>query len=228
MGDAADRARTARAEPPPLTSGHTLHWDGTGAVSQDGELPQDAAPAAGRVGRSTDLGRLDRLPAPPTPARERARAAALTLYLDAGLLLASGHTVLPGATGHLRWVPSPPQSARPAVVHPVLLVHTRSEALPVPYAELVLHLPRHDPLHRHIALVLEAERDARTWRGSCMPRRWPMRLWSTSSNAMPPRRPRWAREAAGSRRTSCSARPAIFRPIWRRSYRWRHSRRWRR
>jgi AraC-like DNA-binding protein len=160
MGDVADRARTARAETPPLTSGHTLHWDGTGAVSQDGELPQDAAPAAGRVGRSAALGRLDRLPALPAPAMERPRAAALTLYLDAGLLLASGHTVLPGATGHLRWVPAPPQRARPSVWHPVLLVHTRDEALPVSYSELVLHLPRHDPLHRHIVLVLEAERDA--------------------------------------------------------------------
>ena len=160
MGDAADRARAARAETPPLTSGHTLHWDGTGAVSQDGELPQDAAPAAGRVGRSTDLGRLDLLPVPPTPAMERVRAAALTLYLDAGLLLAPVHAVLPGATGHLRWVPSPPQVALPSVVHPVLLVHTRDEALHVPYSALVLHLPMYDPLHRHIALVLEAERDA--------------------------------------------------------------------
>jgi AraC-like DNA-binding protein len=158
MGDAADRARTARAAPPPLTAGPTLHWDGTGAVSQDGELTQDAAPAPGRVGRSTDLGRLVFLPTPPAPARER--AAALTLYLDAGLLLASGPTVLPGATGHLRWLPSPPQIEGPSVGHPVLLVHTRDEALPVRYAELVLHLPRHDPLHRHIALVLEAERDA--------------------------------------------------------------------
>ena len=43
------------------------------------------------------------------------------------------------------------------MAHPVLLVHTRYEALPVHYSELALHLPMHDPLHRHIALVLQAE-----------------------------------------------------------------------
>jgi AraC-like DNA-binding protein len=45
-------------------------------------------------------------------------------------------------------------------VHRALLVHTVYEALQVEYMELVLHLPLHDPLHRHIALVLQAERDA--------------------------------------------------------------------
>ena len=67
MGDAADRARTARAETPPLTLGQALHWDGTGAVSQDGELPQDAAPAAGRVGRSRPSGHWTASPRSPPP-----------------------------------------------------------------------------------------------------------------------------------------------------------------
>ena len=160
MSEEEDRSRAARAETPPPTSGNTLHWDGTGAVSQDVELTQDSEPAAGLVGRSTDLWRLDLLPAPPAPAIDRALAAALTLYLDAGLLRASVHTVIPGATGHLLWVPSQQKIELPSVVHPALLVHTLYEALPVHYSELALHLPMHDPLHRHIALVLQAESDA--------------------------------------------------------------------
>jgi len=153
MSEEEDRSTAARVETPPPTSGHTLHWDGTGVVSQDVELTQDSAPAAGLVGRSMDLWRLDLLPAPPAPAMDRALAAALTLYLDAGLLRASVHTVIPGATGHLLWVPSQPKIEFPSVVHPALLVHTLYEALPVHYSELALHLPMHDPLHRHIALV---------------------------------------------------------------------------
>jgi len=82
MDEEEDRSRAARVETPPPTSGHTLHWDGTGAVSQDVELTQDAEPAAGLVGWSTDLWRLDLLPAPPAPAIDRALATALTLYLD--------------------------------------------------------------------------------------------------------------------------------------------------
>ena len=161
MSEEEDRSRAARAETPPPTSGDTLHWDGTGVVSQDVELTQDSAPAAGLVGRSMDLWRLDLLPAPPAPAMDRALAAALTLYLDAGLLRASVlHTVIPGATGHLLWVPSQQKIELPSVVHPALLVHTLYEALPVHYSELALHLPMHDPLHRHIALVLQAESDA--------------------------------------------------------------------
>ena len=160
MSEEEDRSRAARVETPPPTSGHTLHWDGTGVVSQDVELTQDSAPAAGLVGRSTDLWRLDLLPTPPAPAMGRALAAALTLYLDAGLLRASVHTVIPGATGHLLWVPSQQKIELPSVVHPALLVHTRYEVLPVHYSELALHLPMHDPLHRHIALVLQAESDA--------------------------------------------------------------------
>ena len=161
MGDAADRARAARTETPPLTAGHTLHWDGTGAVSQSGELPQDAAPAGGsRLAGPRTSGDWT-FPPRPQPLRwsGRWRPPSPCIWMPA-CSWPPATRCSPGATGHLRWVPAPPQSARPAVVHPVLVVHTRDEALPVPYAALVLHLPRHDPLHRHIALVLEAERDA--------------------------------------------------------------------
>jgi AraC family transcriptional regulator len=164
MGEEEDRYlqfMAARAKSPPLTLGNTLHWDGTGAVSQDVELTQGSEPVACPVFRSTDIWRLDLLPAPPAPAIDRAMAAALTFYLDAGLLLASVHTVIPGATGQLLWVSSQKRiESPPSLVHPALLVHTVYESLQVEYTELVLHLPIYDPLYRHIALVLQAEREA--------------------------------------------------------------------
>ena len=45
-------------------------------------------------------------------------------------------------------------------VHPALLVHAAYESLQVHYAELVPHLPRHDPLLHHMALVLQAAVEA--------------------------------------------------------------------
>jgi hypothetical protein len=45
-------------------------------------------------------------------------------------------------------------------VHPALLVQTAHTSLQVGCSELVLHLPIHDPLHDHIALVLQAAVDA--------------------------------------------------------------------
>jgi AraC family transcriptional regulator len=83
------------------------------------------------------------------------------LYLDPGLLLATVYDMIPGATGELLWVPWQKEIESPTpVVHPALLVHTVYESLQVEYAELVLHLPIRDPLHRHIALVLQAESEA--------------------------------------------------------------------
>ena len=43
---------------------------------------------------------------------------------------------------------------------PGALVQTTSASLHVPYAALVLHVPRHDPLLHHMALVLQAAVDA--------------------------------------------------------------------
>jgi AraC-like DNA-binding protein len=161
MGEEEDRYMAEQVKTPPLTLGNTLHWDGTGAISQDVELTQGSEPAACLVCRSTDSWQLDILPAPPAPAIPRAMAAALTFYLDSGLLLASVHTVIPGATGELLWVPSQKKIESPTpFVHPALLVHTLYESLHVEYSELVLHLPIHDSLHRHIALVLQAESEA--------------------------------------------------------------------
>jgi hypothetical protein len=108
MGEEEDRYlqfMAARAKPPPLTSGDTLHWDGRGAVSQGVELTQGSEPVVCSVYRSTGRWQLGLLPAPPAPAIDWARAAtALTFYLDPGLLLAPVHDVIPSVIGTLLWV----------------------------------------------------------------------------------------------------------------------------
>jgi AraC-like DNA-binding protein len=86
-------------------------------------------------------------------------AARLTLYLDPELLLAPPHNRLPGTTGALMWLHGHGEYLTPSV-HPALLVQTAHTSLQVGCAELVLHLPIHDPLHSHIALVLQATVDA--------------------------------------------------------------------
>jgi AraC-like DNA-binding protein len=161
----------ARATPPPLTSGDTLHWDGRGAIAPGMELTQGAEPGACAVlpvhGQLATGCRalpcvptrpLGLLPSLPVPAIAWARAAAsLTFYLDPRLLLAPVHAVLPGVTGTLLWVhgQGDEESITPAV-HPALLVQTASASRQGAYVELVPHVPLDDPLHRHIASVLQA------------------------------------------------------------------------
>jgi AraC family transcriptional regulator len=85
----------------------------------------------------------------------------LTFYLDPGLLLPTVHDVLPEATGTLMWVHGQrDETSITPPVHPALLVHAAYASLHVHYAELVPHLPRHDPLLHHMALVLQATVEA--------------------------------------------------------------------
>jgi AraC family transcriptional regulator len=85
----------------------------------------------------------------------------LTFYLDPGLLLPTVHDVIPGATGTLMWVHGKRDATCiTAPVHPALLVHTAYESFHMHYVELVPHLPRHDPLLHHMALILQAAVDA--------------------------------------------------------------------
>src|SRR5712692_1439634 len=160
MGAEEDRYlqfMAARAKPPPLTSGNTLHWDGGDAVSHDVELTQGSEPVACPVCRSTGSRQLDLLPALPAPAMNWARAAAaLTFYLDSGLLLASVHAVITGVTGALLWLPSQGDGELTPAAHPALLVQTASASRQEKYVELVPHLPLRDPLLHHIAAVLQA------------------------------------------------------------------------
>jgi len=160
MGEEEDRYlrfMAARIKMPPLTSGNTLHWDGRDAVSHDVELTQGSEPVACPVSRSTGSRQLDLLPALPASAMNWARAAAaLTFYLDSGLLLASVHAVIPGVTGALLWFPSQGDGELTPAAHPALLVRTASASRQEEYVELVPHLPLRDPLLRHIASVLQA------------------------------------------------------------------------
>ena len=93
-----------RAQPPPLTSGDTFHWDGRGAASRSvGRMhvsePTGCAawlglpPEAGhRASPSASTRPMCLLPSPPAPAIDWAKEAArLTLYLDPELLLAPLH-----------------------------------------------------------------------------------------------------------------------------------------
>ena len=146
---------TVRATPPPLTSGTTLHWDGMSALSQRGACTPGVAPMAPTAVPTREHGRL-----PSSPGRAidwLTEAARLTFYLDQGLRLPVVHAVIPGATGTLLWVYGQREEpGLPPPVHPALLVQSASASLHVPYTPLVLHVPRHDPLLHHMALVLQA------------------------------------------------------------------------
>jgi AraC-like DNA-binding protein len=160
-----------RAQPPPLMSGDTFHWDGRGAASRSVgrmhvseptvcaaclELPLEAGDRASPTASTQPVCLLSSSPAPAIDwAKEAAR---LTLYLDPELLLAPP-TRLPGTTGALMWLHRHGEYLTPSV-HPALLVQTAHTSLQVGCSELVLHLPIHDPLHDHIALVLQAAVDA--------------------------------------------------------------------
>ena len=149
----------ARAQPPPLTFGDTLHWDGREAIAPGGALTQGLEPGACAV--LPVHGQLatgcQTLPGVPTSAWARA-AASLTFYLDPRLLLLPpGDAVLPGVTGTLLWIHGQGDEASITPVgHPALLVQTASASPQGAYVELVLHLPLDDPLLRHIAAVLQA------------------------------------------------------------------------
>jgi AraC-like DNA-binding protein len=80
-----------------------------------------------------------------------------TFSLDRVLLAGFTHSVPLGTSGELVWAPWPEQpEAFPLSVHPVLLVHTLHESLQARRLMLAPSLLPRDPLHHHIALVLEA------------------------------------------------------------------------
>jgi AraC-like DNA-binding protein len=160
-----------RAQPPPLMSGDTFHWDGRGAASRSVgrmqvseptvcaaclEVPPEAGDRASPAASTRPVCLLSSSPALAIDwAKEAAR---LTLYLDPELLLAPP-TRLPGTTGALMWLHGHGEYLIPSM-HPALLVQTAHTLPQVGCSELVLHLPIHDPLYDHIALVLQAAVDA--------------------------------------------------------------------
>jgi AraC-like DNA-binding protein len=173
--DPYTRFVTVRAKPPPLTSGDTLHWDGTSAMSRSGACTPVSEPVAHAAVPPPRPPATDPRASPAVPTRERGlltsspthaidwvtEAAHLTFYLDPGLLQPTVRDVVPGATGTLVWVHRKRDATcLTPTVHPALLVHTAYESLQVHYVELIPHLPRHDPLLHHMALVLQAAVDA--------------------------------------------------------------------
>jgi AraC family transcriptional regulator len=80
----------------------------------------------------------------------------VTFSLDAALFAAVSRGVVPDARGELVWVPGREQTdASLSSVRPALLVHTAYESLQADPVTVVPSLAVHDPLLRHIALVLQ-------------------------------------------------------------------------
>ena len=80
----------------------------------------------------------------------------MTFSLAPVLLAAAIHTVFPGATGELVWLPWQEQTASPTpAVHPALLVHAPYASLQAERVMIVPFLHARDPLLHHIALVLQ-------------------------------------------------------------------------
>jgi AraC-like DNA-binding protein len=83
-------------------------------------------------------------------------AAGMTFDLNPVLLTDFAPEVIPSTTGELVWVHGQETAASytPAV-YPVLLIHVPDESRDVDRVTIVPSLPAHDPLHQHIALVLQ-------------------------------------------------------------------------
>ena len=173
--DPYTRFMTVRAKPPPLIAGDTLYWDGMSAMSRRVECTPVSEPVAHATVPAQWLPATDPRASPAVPTRDICllpsplaltidwvtEAACLTFYLDPQLLLPTVHNMVPGATGTLMWVHGKKdETCITPPVHPTLLVHTAYESLQMQYIELVPHLPRHDPLLHHMALVLQAAVEA--------------------------------------------------------------------
>ena len=166
---------TVRAKPPPLTAGDTLHWDGMSAMPRRVEYTPISEPVAHAAVPAQWPPATDPRASPTVPTRDICllpsspaltidwvtEAACLIFYLDPGLLLPTVRNAIRGATGTLMWVHGKrDELCITPTVHPALLVQTAYESLHVHYVELVPHLPRHDPLLQHMALVLQTAVEA--------------------------------------------------------------------
>src|SRR5262249_51326417 len=130
------------------------------------QVPWPPAPGR-RVRPSVTTRTMSFIPSLPPQAIDGDQAAdCFTFYLAPDLLLATVHTVICGATGILVWVRREGHAERVTPsVHPALLVRGAYEAPQAEHIALVPHLPTCDPLRHHIALVLQAQRDANSVAG---------------------------------------------------------------
>ena len=165
------QAMVARATWLLPAAGATLQWDGGSETYRDVGLSTVSAqvsPSSFRVKepRATasrarpywTTGEICLVPTLPSQAIEWDKEAArVTFSLTPVLLADTVRGVIPRATGELVWAPWQEQTASPTPsVHPVLLGHAPYESFQVERITIVPSLPVHDPLHRHIVLVLQA------------------------------------------------------------------------
>jgi AraC-like DNA-binding protein len=172
----AEQARVGGASATlPRAAGTPLQWDGSSSIFQDVGPALVPAPVrlsvfeakrplarAPRVSSSltTEEIRLVPLILPERIAWEQ-EAARVTFSLDAVLFAAVSRGVVPAARGELVWVPGlEPTDSALASVHPALLVHTAYKSLQAEPVTVAPSLAVHDPLLRHIALVLQVTLEA--------------------------------------------------------------------
>ena len=190
----------ARAKPPPLTSGDTLHWDGGDAIAPGVALTQGSEPGAcavlpvhrqlatgGQPLPCVQTRPLGLLLSRPVPAIDWARAAAsVTFYLEPRLLLPPPvHAMLPGVTGTLLWghgrgmrSPSPPWCTRRCWCRPPrprLRERTSSWCCTCPST-----IPSCTTSPRCCSRLSPP----RAWPIGCMRKPWPTHWQTTSCDAM--------------------------------------------
>ena len=158
-----------------------LHWNGRSGVCRDigpdpllGQMQSSSFQVTGtptsehRARPYWTTGEICRVPAFSSQAIAWEREAALaTFSLTPVLFAAAAHGGILGATGELVWVHRQEKTMSfISSVHPVLLVHTAYESLQAERVEIVPYLSSHDPLLRHIALVLRVRSQAEVERGN--------------------------------------------------------------
>jgi AraC-like DNA-binding protein len=129
----------------PLATGTLLQWDGSSSIFQDVGPTLVPAPVRLSVFQAK---------------RPLAIAPRANSYLTTDeirlLFAAVSHGVVPEARGELVWVLGrEPTDSALASVHPALRVHTAYESLQAEHVTVAPSLAVHDPLLRHIALVLQ-------------------------------------------------------------------------
>lgn len=169
--DSLSRGVVTHATLLPQLAGTTLHWDASSGICRDvGSYPlptsrrRSAFQAKGPLvtaHQARPYWTTREISFTPTFSPQTVQweqeAALVTFDLDRILLEDTAPLVIPGATGELVWVRWPEKTASPIpAVRPTLLMHAAYESLQADRVTIVPCLKVHDPLLRHIALVLQA------------------------------------------------------------------------
>lgn len=155
----------------PQVAGATFHWDARSGICRDMESHPFSTPGqrsafqakgppviAHRARSYWTTREIGFVPtSSPQAIQWEQEAALVTFDLDPVFLADAVPTVSLRATGELVWVHWPERIESPTpAVHPALLIHATYESFQTDYVTMVPSLPAHDPLLRHIALVLQA------------------------------------------------------------------------